>query len=126
MQKIKLEKLEDFISTNKTDGENFVGYTSTIHYDMNGDEYELQDSECVYCYLGSQLGNNIFISRSVLFESLLQKEIDSVENGDIYSHGYPESRLIPENHAEQCQEAFINEITDSISDDIDNTFSHLF
>ena len=50
-----------------------------------------------------------------ILEELLKEEIEAIENGDIYAHGYPEARLMPCNFGEQCQEALINDAQERIS-----------
>lgn len=49
-----------------------------------------------------------------LLEKLLEKEISLLENKDIYDNGYPESRLIPSNFFENCEDTFIEETKEEI------------
>lgn len=125
MRYVKLEDLNDYVSINETKGDNFIGYTTETNRDINGKEYELEVDREKYCYLGNQLGNYIFISQTRLIESLLQDDIDAVDSGKIYEHGYPESRLVPVDHTESCEEVLKNNIMEEFETKVDNIFSHL-
>lgn len=48
---------------------------------------------------------------------ILQDAIEDIESGNIYEHGYPESRLIPSNYYELCEETFIDNVICDISEE---------
>ena len=125
MKRIKLDKLSDII-INDTYPDYFMGYSTTKHRDINGVEYELKNKEQKYCLLGVFHDSKIFVSEDHLLHTLLLEDIDSIESGDIYSHGYPESRLIPSNHYEECQKYFLERIHEDIAEKVDNAISHYF
>ncbi len=37
-------------------------------------------------------------------KSIIEEVTEVVESGEIYEHGYPENRLIPTRHEEECRE----------------------
>ena len=94
--------------------------------DIHGVEYELKNKEQKY-YLIKKFDNmSIFISEEHLLNTLLSDYIDNIKSGSLYDHGYPESRLIPSDHHEKCQEYFIEEIIETISEKINNIVEQYF
>ena len=118
MKRIKLEELNDII-INNIDVDYFVGYNVTEHKDVNGLKYELKNMEEKYYFLDKFHGNKIFVSESHLLHVLLGEYIDDIESGSIYDHGYPESRLIPSNHQERCQEDFLEAVVDTVTEKVE-------
>ena len=127
MKRVKLEKLNDIISTNTDDLSSFIGFDVIRNTDINNVEYELKGDEDKYHFLCKFGDNAVFVSESHLLQTLLGEYIDDIESGDIYSHGYPESRLIPSDHNERCQESCLEQIlvdiTEKVSDIIEQYFN---
>ncbi len=126
MEKIKLDKLNDIIVNSLYGINSFIGYTVTKHLDVNQTKYELKDKEKKYCYLTSFDDYNIFVSEDLLLRALLDDYIELAKSGEIYAHGYPESRLIPSNHTETCQSEFLDSINNDILDKVSNIISEYF
>jgi len=126
MEKIKLDKLNDVIINSLHDVNSFMGYTVTKHFDINQREYELKDREKKYYYLISFSDYKIFVSEDLLLRALLEDYIELIESGEIYSHGYPESRLIPSNHTETCQNEFLDSVNQDIMNKVSNIISEYF
>lgn len=110
--RIKLDKenLNDYVINNNIIDISFIGYTTVKKTDVNGKEYELLDKEMKYIYFDNIFGNNLFVSEDFLLYTLTQEYIGNIEDGSIYEHGYPESRLIPSTHEKDCQDALIDEV----------------
>lgn len=126
IKKVILDKLDDIIVKNNCELKSFIGFDVIKNRDVHGVEYELKNDEQKY-YLIEKIGDiSIFISEDRLLNTLLNDYIDDIESGDIYAHGYPESRLIPSNHHEDCQKYFIDEveayITTKVRDIIEQYF----
>lgn len=126
IKKVILDKLDDIIVKNNCELKSFIGFDVIKNRDVHGVEYELKNDEQKY-YLIEKIGDiSIFISEDRLLNTLLSDYIDDVESRNIYDHGYPESRLIPSNHHEDCQKYFlegvIGDITEKITDIIEQYF----
>lgn len=115
MNRIILDKLNDIVFKNNCDLDIFLGTTVTKHKDIKGVEYELKENEDKYYRLGTFEDSSVFISENRLLHTLLNEYIHEIESGRIYEHGYPESRLIPSNHHESCQEEYKEYILSEIS-----------
>lgn len=126
MKKIILDGLDDIIFKNNYDLDSFMGITVTKHKDIKGVEYELKEYEEKYYRLGKFEGNSIFISENRLLHTLLNEYISEIESGSIYEHGYPESRLIPSTHHEDCQEAFLDNILVDMTEKIKDIIGQYF
>lgn len=48
---------------------------------------------------------------------MLHDAIEDIRSGNIYEHGYPESRLIPSNFYELCEDAFIDKVVCDIAEE---------
>lgn len=116
--KILLEKLDDIIIKNDCEFKSFIGYNVTNHKDVNGIKYQLKKDEEKYYPIKKIDNMTIFVSESHLLNTLLNDYIDEIESESIYEHGYPESRLIPTNFREDCQESHLAHITDIITDKV--------
>lgn len=46
---------------------------------------------------------------------ILMSASEAIASGEIYEHGYPESRLIPPNFYEDCEDGCIGYVNDDIS-----------
>lgn len=53
-----------------------------------------------------------------LLEEYLSDYVQKMRNGEIYEHGYPESRLIPSSHWTDCEEDFIDSVIEEVSEKI--------
>ena len=94
--------------------------------DINDTEYELKNNEDKYYYLDKLGDNSIFVSESYLLDALLSDYIKNIESNDIYEHGYPESRLVPSNHYESCQESYLEYVLNEVSEKVSNVISSYF
>lgn len=126
MKRIKLNKLNDIIVSDTYEPNSFIGFDVIKNKDINGVEYELKNNEEKYYFFNKFGSSLIFISESHLLNVLLGEYIDDIESGNIYDHGYPESRLIPSNHHEKCQEYCLEHILGDISDKVKNIISEYF
>jgi len=115
--RIKLDELKDIVFLNCKE-EIFTGYTTKLVKDIYNNDYEILGTEEKYIYLYETLGTKTYISETLLLETLLTKEIAMIDDSTIYEHGYPESRLIPSNHWAKCQEGFLENVIEDISDKI--------
>lgn len=68
----------------------------------------------------------VLVSEESLLHSLLRSYIESIQSGEIYDHGYPERRLIPSDHVEQCQESFLETVIEDITDKVSNIIREYF
>ena len=125
MVNIKLEELNEFILS-KCEEDSFNGFTTVRKTDINNNKYELKDDEQKYIFLVEILGNRIFASEDYMLECLLKDHIGAIENLEIYEHGYPEGRLIPHNHTQNCEEETFEFITGEFNDKIKNILNQYF
>ena len=125
MKKIKLSKLNDIV-IKEIDEDYFIGFSVTKHTDVNGITYELKDMEEKYYFLTKFGENKIFISETHLLYTLLGEYINNIESNDIYAHGYPESRLIPSNHHEECQKYYLEQIQEDITEKVSDIINQYF
>lgn len=125
MKRVKLEKLSDIVPIN-VEADEFTGYTVTKNTDVNGDHYELLDREEKYLFLFKMLDVNIYISEYHLLDRLLNKYIVPIENKEIYEHGYPEGRLVPSNFYEKCEEEYLENVKEEISEKVENIIQEYF
>lgn len=126
MKKIALDELNDIIFRNNCDLNSFMGITVTKHRDINGVAYELKHKEDKYYRLGKFENSLIFVSENRLLRTLLKEYIDEIESGSIYGHGYPESRLIPSTHYEDCQEGTLDNILEEVTEKIKDIIGQYF
>ena len=130
MKKIILKEFCDFLYR-YTINEDFVGVKVLDKVDMLGNEYVEPVQECNYVFLGDMTdknedGVNLFIAEHKLIKVLLRKYIKEIEDGSIYEHGYPEGRLIPSSHYEDCNEQYSATIKDEICELVDSVLSEYF
>lgn len=59
-------------------------------------------------------------------ENILKNATEAIENNEIYEHGYPEARLIPANHIENCQDEFKAFVVEDISEIIEEYLESFF
>lgn len=59
--------------------------------------------------------DNILLATLEEIKRLLVSTSEAIANGEIYEHGYPESRLIPPNFYEDCEDGCIGYVNDNIS-----------
>ena len=64
-------------------------------------------------------------TREDLLKELLCDEIESIRSGEIYEHGYPESRLIPQDHYKLCEKSFIENVVYDISEEISSLLKEI-
>lgn len=55
-------------------------------------------------------------SREDLLKMLLQEEIEAIEFGEIYEHGYV--GIIPSSHYDSCEEEFIESVVNKIAEEV--------
>jgi len=115
--RIKLDELKDIVFLNCKE-EIFTGYTTKLVKDIYNNDYEILGTEEKYIYLYETLGTKTYISETLLLETLLIKEISTIDDGTIYEHGYPESRLIPSNHYAERREGLLENVIEDVSDKI--------
>ena len=130
MKKIILKEFYDFLYRCNIN-EDFVGVKVLDKVDMLGNKYVEPVQECNYVFLGditdkNDDGVNLFITEHKLIEVLLKKYIKEIEDGSIYEHGYPEGRLIPSSHYEDCNEGYRTIVKDEICELVDNVLSEYF
>ena len=125
MVNIQLDELNEFILS-KCKEDSFNGFTTVSKIDINNNTYELKNDEQKYIFLVEILGNRIFASEDCMLECLLKDHINAIENREIYEHGYPEARLIPHNHTQDCEEESFNFITGEFNDKIKNILNQYF
>ena len=127
MNKIQLENLKNIIVLeNEIDDNSFIGFEVEHKQDFKGNKYEILKSEEIYYSLGIILGNKVYAREDYLLEVLLTNEINAIENKDIYQHGYPESRLIPSDFYETCNESLLEEAKDRMNNQIENILNDYF
>ena len=117
--RIKLKELKNIVFVDFKENE-FTGFTVETKYDINGTEYEILTEEVNYIYAFELLDNKVYIDENYLLDVLLTKHIKPLENKEIYEHGYPESRLIPANFYEDCQDNYIETVKNEFCDRIEN------
>lgn len=49
-----------------------------------------------------------------LLRKLLKPYTNGIDSGEIYAHGYPESRLIPSNHTDFCNGSFAEYVEEEL------------
>lgn len=125
MVSVKLDELNEFILS-KCKEDSFNGFTTVSKIDINNNTYELKNDEQKYIFLVEILGNRIFASEDYMLECLLKGHISAIENREIYEHGYPEARLIPHNHTQNCEEETFKFITEEFNDKIKNILNQYF
>lgn len=118
MNRVKLSELEDVIfQCGKITKEHFiVGYTTQTKLSIDNKKFEVLGFEKNYVKVVEMGNNAIYISEEKLVELFLVKYIKSIQDGSIYEHGYPESRLIPSDFKEKCEEGLFNEIMEEFKD----------
>lgn len=123
--KIELKTIDNFVF-NDTKELQFTGVTKSTHKDCDGNEYKLESDSEKYLFLTTIFGRKMFISETCLLETLLSQELKDIEDGSIYDHGYPESRLIPADHEKRCQESLIESIEGGLCAKIYDVVSQYF
>jgi hypothetical protein len=123
MKVIKVEKLSNYVLMENV-GNEVKLVTVKSNKDFNGTIYETISDEDIYCKLIEVLGKTLYVSKCALLESLLSNEIEQLKNGEIFEHGYPESRLIPSTHHQDCIDSFKESIMNNISGLIDEIISN--
>lgn len=107
MKRVHLDELEDVMLLNDCTDSVVIGYTTELKKDINGDEFEVLDDKDVYYKAVDILGSTMYMSQDKLFNVLVQGAEHDFYSDDIYAHGYPESRLVPSDHAEKSEESFL-------------------
>ena len=125
MNKVCFKKLKDFI-VGDYDIEGFIGYETELKTDFLGNKYHTLTREEKYLYVGNFFNNNVFISERRLLEILTSEHISKILSSEIYEHGYPESRLVPITHKEDCERCFIDFVQDDIGKKIQDILSDYF
>ena len=126
MERVKLDRLKNIIIRDTGNSNCFIGFNVIKKKDINDTEYELKNNEDKYYYLDKLGDNSIFVSESYLLDALLSDYIKNIESNDIYEHGYPESRLVPSNHYESCQESYLEYVLNEVSEKVSNVISSYF
>ena len=127
MNKIQLENLKNIIILeNEIEANSFIGFEVEHKQDFKGNKYEILKSEEIYYSLGIILGNKVYAREDYLLEVLLTNEINAIADKDIYQHGYPESRLIPSDFYETCNESLLEEAKDRMNEQIENILNDYF
>ena len=126
MKRVVLDELNDFIFRNNSDLQCFMGYTVVANVDIHGNKYELKDGEEKYYLLTKIEGTSVFVSEARLLHTLLREYIKDIESGRIYDHGYPESRLIPANHSESCEESIRDYASSNVSEKVEAILGDYF
>ena len=125
MENVKLDELNEFVLS-KCKEDSFNGFTTVSKTDINNNKYEIKDDEQKYIFLVEILGNRIFASEDYMLECLLKDHINDIKDRSIYEHGYPEARLIPSNHTEECEKCTFEFITEIFNDKIKNILNQYF
>ena len=125
MKRIKLNELSNIIFLNSKE-DIITGYTTDKRKDILGIDYELLKEEQKYIYLFSLEKNRFYLLELFLLDRLLLEDIKLIQSGEIYDHGYPESRLILSNHYETCRESFLNTLKEEFCDKIETIISDYF
>lgn len=123
--KIELKTIDNFVF-NDTKELQFTGITKSTHKDCDGNTYKLESDSEKYLFFAEILGARMFVSENHLLETLLSEQIQDVKSRDIYNHGYPESRLIPSNHKESCEEGLLETVKEDLCEKIDDVLSQYF
>ena len=110
MREIKLKELLDTVILSDIKDDVFIGFETHIKFDSLGEKYEIRGTSENYYKLGKILEETIYVSETHMFNMLLSEKINEISSGEIYSHGYPESRLIPSTHMRDCQEAHLDNL----------------
>lgn len=126
IKRIVLDKLHDIVIRSNSELKSFVGIDVLKQKDINGTEYELENNSQKYCLFKRLENMSIFVSEEYLLNVLLNDYIGEIQSGDIYSHGYPEGRLIPSNHIEMCQDYFLESVTSDIEEKIINIIHEFY
>jgi len=123
---IKLDKLNDIVALDNCINFSFIGFDTIKNKDINGDTYEMKNIEQKYYFLDKFGDSCIYIAEDRLFDMILGDYIQEVVSNKIYEHGYPESRLIPASHMEDCEECFLDQIYEEIDVKIKNIMDQYF
>lgn len=59
-------------------------------------------------------------------EDLLKQANDVILGGVIYEHGYPESRLIPAKHKQDCEQICTEHYVEQITEVVTEYLNHLY
>lgn len=81
-------------------------YTVIKKVDHEGTQYEKIKEEAILCRVCDVLESGLYVTRLQLIESFLHEELEDLKSGVVFEHGYPEERLVPRNHKEECLEIF--------------------
>lgn len=92
----------------------FLGYTTELKTNINGDSHKFQVDEANYYKIFNVLEGSIFMNQEKLVDILVKLPELDYSSGDIYSHGYPEARLVPSNHESDCEEALADKYVSSM------------
>lgn len=117
-QKIKLDELKEVIILNEsdTDKDFFTGFTTKVRTDIDGVAHEFLDEEDTYYRVVDIFDGTMFMKEGRVIDILMSIPEDEYENGDIYAHGYPESRLVPQDHGNDSEEAFVEQYVENFSE----------
>lgn len=114
-------ELKSFENTIITDSRApfFVGFISETYFDFEGNLYKIKKESKKYLYIFEIFGKHMYVLEDYLIDTLLSEEIQTLKSGEIYEHGYPEGRLIPQNHYEDCNDCFLDSVKESFNEKID-------
>lgn len=107
MDRLLMKELNEIVTLDVDTDNVVVGYTTRTEKDINNDIFEILDEEVIYYRVTDILNNALYVSQEKLFEVLTQGAGHDFYTEDIYSHGYPEAGLVPSDHAEESEKAFI-------------------
>lgn len=123
--KVELKSIDNFVF-NDTKDLQFTGVVKSTHKDCDGNIYKLESNNEKYLFFAEVFGARMFVSETYILEILLAKDIEDIESRSIYEHGYPESRLMPSNHKESCEESLLETVKESINEKIESILYEYF
>jgi len=57
---------------------------------------------------------------------IITNGIKDITNRDIYGHGYPEARLIPKTHEEDCEDSHLDNVMEDIREIVYDLFNNYY
>lgn len=115
MKRVNLIQLNDIYMTTDLDVLVFMGYTVRKETDIEGEPRSFLKDEEKYYKLTSIHGSNMYVRQGKLTEMLLSEAESKAVSKVICAHGYPESKLIPSDHGEKREDAFIEHYLEEFS-----------
>lgn len=125
--KIKLAELSETIilSNDESKSDFFRGFTTKKERDINNVEHEFLDEEDMYYKVTDIFDGGLYMREGRVVDILMSIPRADYEDGDIYAHGYPESRLVPQNHGADSEEAFVEGYIENFSEVLREKFSEI-